>query len=358
MTILDRYLARELIVPFLAGIAGFVAMMIPTILFGMLDLIASRDLPLGLVLKAVALRLPGLMVWAPPIAMLFGVSLAVGRLTRDSEVTAMRMAGIPLRRLIVPLLAAGAVASLASLLLNEVVSPWTNRRFMRAWREIVTSQRVPDVQQDVFFSSEGHYFYVRKVEKSGANEFLLRDVMIYEPRQKGFPVFTTAKTAESTGTVWVLRDGYQLYFDAHGRSQAEVPFREMTLNLQRPPEDVYLSQRLPDEMSALELRRQIDLYRQSGISVGSLEVEYQFKFAIPLACVVLTLVGMPLAVHFSRFGGFAGLLIGITISFFYWNAYFLGEKLGAGGRVSPVLAAWGPNAAFSLLGVLMLWREE
>ena len=358
MTILDRYLARELIIPFLAGIAGFVTMMIPTILFGMLDLISSRDVPFGVVAKAVMLRLPGLMVWAPPIATLFGVSLAVSRLTRDNEVSAIRMAGVPLRRLMVPLLAAGAAASFASLFLNEVVSPWTNRRFMRAWREIVTSQNVPDVQQDVFFSSEGYYFYVRKVEKSGENEFRLRDVMVYEPRSSGFPVFTTARAAESTGTVWVLRDGFQVYFDAQGRSQAEVPFKEMTLNLQRTPEDMYLSQRLPEEMSAPELRRQIDLYRRSGISVGSLEVEYQFKFAIPFACIVLALVGMPLAVHFSRFGGFAGLLIGIAISFFYWNAYFLGQKLGAGGRVPPLLAAWGPNLAFSLLGVLLLWREE
>jgi lipopolysaccharide export system permease protein len=358
MTILDRYLGRELVLPFFAGMAGFIMMMIPTILFGMIDLITNRNIPPILVAKAALLRLPGLMVWAPPIATLFGVSLGINRLTRYSEVTAMRMVGVPLRRLLVALLMAGVLASIVAFFTNEVISPWTNRRFMRVWREIVTSQYIPDMQQDVFFSSESYYFYVRRVEKSGTNDYLLRDVLIYEPKQDKFPVFTSAKTAASTGTIWTLRDGFQIHLDAQGRTQVEVPFKEMVLDLERSPEDFYMSQRLPEEMSASELRQQMDLYRRSGLSVGSMEVEYHFKFAIPFACVVLALVGMPLAVHFGRSGGFAGLLIGILISFFYWNAYFLGQKLGAGGRVPPLLAAWTPNMLFAALGLYMLWKEE
>lgn len=358
MTTLDRYLARELVFPFLAGLAGFIVMMVPTILFGMIDLIASRSISIALVAKAALLRLPGMMVWGPPIAILFGVSLSVNRLTRDNEITAMRMAGIPLRRIMVPLFLAGVLASLVAFFINEVISPWSNRRFMRVWRDIVTSQYVPDMQQDVFFSAEGYCFYVRGMEKSGANEYLLHDILIYEPKPDGFPVLTSAKLATSDGTRWTLRDGYQIYLDSRGRSQVEVPFKSLTLDLQRTPEEFYMEQRRPDEMSATELRREIDVYRRSGLSVGSMEVEYQFKFAIPFACVVLAIVGLPLAVRFSRSGSFAGLLIAIVISFFYWNAYFLGERLGAGGRVPPFLAAWTPNILFGAIGLAMLRRAE
>ena len=358
MTILDRYLAKELVLPFLAGIAGFVMMMIPTILFGMLDLIANRSVSAVLVAKAALLRLPGLMVWAPPIATLFGVSLGVSRLTRDNEIAAMRMSGIPLRRMLAPILVVGAAASVVSLLINETISPRTNRKFMQVWREIVTSQYIPEVQQNVFFTSENYCFYVGKVERVGKGRFRLRNVMVYELRSAGFPVLTTAKQAVSTGTVWKLMDGFQIYLDSQGRSRIEVPFKEMTLNLSQTPEEFFLSQRLPEEMSAAELKRQIELYQRSGISVGAMQVEYQFKFAIPFACLVLAIIGMPLSVHFSRFGGFAGLLIGIVLSFFYWNAYFLGQKLGAGGRVPAFLAAWTPNILFAAIGLYMLWREE
>src|SRR5436189_638057 len=108
MKLLDRYLSLELILPFLVGLAGFVLIEIGTLLFNQLiEATIESHAPIGLVLQVLLLRLPLFFVFALPIATLFGVSLGVNRLAREGEVDAMRMAGVPLRRVLLPLLGVG-----------------------------------------------------------------------------------------------------------------------------------------------------------------------------------------------------------------------------------------------------------
>lgn len=361
MRTLDRYLLRELALPFLAGLGGFLLIFIGTFLFTILDLLV-RKVPVALLAKLVLYRVPFLVVHVLPYATLFAVCLAMSRLVREGEVTAIRMSGTSLVRVVWPLALAGLAVSLVSLLLSEGVSPVTNHVSMGIYRQLLLGPTRPDLRQDVFFRAQDYTFYVRRVERSSEGRYVLTDVMVYEPRpeRRRFPALTTARsaTADGSGLRWRLRDGARIELGADGFSSREWTFDELTLDLQSGIEDYLAEQKTPEEMSAGELRRQIELFGKGGIEVSSLKVDYQAKLAFPFACLVLTLLSVPLTVHFSRGGPSMGFLVVIGLFFLYYNTYFLAKVLGSSGLVAPALAAWGPNVVFGALGLALLRREE
>jgi lipopolysaccharide export system permease protein len=85
------------------------------------------------------------------------------------------------------------------------------------------------------------------------------------------------------------------------------------------------------------------------------QVEIHKKLAIATACLVFTLVGIPVALRFPRGG--VGLVIGVSLTVFtiYYVGLIGGEELGDRLIVTPFLSMWGPNLLFSAVGLLGLW---
>jgi len=86
------------------------------------------------------------------------------------------------------------------------------------------------------------------------------------------------------------------------------------------------------------------------------DVEVQKKFAIATACVVFVILGAPIALRFPRGG--VGLVIGVSFGVFalYYVGLIAGEPLAQNGKVSPFLAMWCSNIAFTIVGAYMLSR--
>ncbi len=124
----DRYLARELIGPFFVGVFGFLLIQVSAVLMNLMRLVMSDRADLAQVFKILAYRLPQFVVFALPVAVLFGVSLGVNRMARENEITVMRLSGMSLKRILVPLLVTSALISVASFYINETVAPTMNHR--------------------------------------------------------------------------------------------------------------------------------------------------------------------------------------------------------------------------------------
>lgn len=356
--LIDRYMVRETIGPFGVGVAGFVLIEIGTVIYGLIDLIVQTHTPLLLVVELLAFRLPKLLAYALPIATLFGVSLAVNRLARDGEITAVRMAGVPLHRLLVPLAVVGIVVSVATFEIGDRVAPWSDRQFDRVWSTMLLTQPLPDVRPDVFFSADGRQFYVRLVEKTGTGKVLLHDLVMYEPELRGYPVITTCRLATTDGQHWRLKHAIQIYLGKDGRWSAEVAVREMDLNFQQPIQDMLAGQLSLDEMSSSQLAGESQAFHAGHVSVPAMDTELYCRFSLPFSSLVLALISAPLSIRFARSGGFTGVLLSIVLFFFYYNTYFLTNHLGSNGAIPPLIAAWLPDVLFGAIGLALIRLEE
>ncbi len=356
--LMDRYILRELLLPFVFGVAVGWVLLLGQFLYDQMPLLLSRGLPLGLIARFLLYLIPGVTVLALPVGVALATCLVLTRMGRDNEIMAWRMSGVSLTRIFVPVFLVALVVTYFDFLLNDRVAPWANHESLNILRRISMTRPVALIDEHRFFrAAEKYFFYVSNVDRRHNK---LYGVMVYEqdPKTGTFPRAYIAQVAFRKGGKWHLQEGYVHQYNARGELLAEGRMKQITLDIAEDMSAYWSEQRGPTEMSSAKLRELIDLYRRSGRSVVTWEVDYHFKYSIPFACLVMTLLGAPLSLRFARYGSFGGLLIWIILVFLYQGFLSWIRYLGLIGALSPFMAAWATNLLFAGVGVVLLWRER
>ncbi|HOC31409.1 MAG: YjgP/YjgQ family permease [Armatimonadetes bacterium] len=361
----DWSIVKEASGPFVAGVFAFLLIQCGAVVMNLLRFAALGGSGVEQALRVMAFRTPQFVVYALPISVLFGVSLGINRMARENEITVLRLAGLPLRRIAVPLALAAALVGVLSFLLSETVTPRMNQRAAEEEYRLLFKVRPVAVRADVFFTAGPYKFYIgdmRRTDKSGDPDkavFVLYRVMVYEMRPGAFPVLITANSARAEGTKWTLYQGVRRELDQRGFTTNELQFPKYEFDVDRSAGTLWSVAQSSEEMTARDLKRAITAAEQTGRAndVRSWQVDYYLKFALPFAGVALALVCFPLAVRFGRSGSFAGMIIGLGAFFVYMQSYLLCKELGE--RFAPPLAAaWIPNIALLILGLVLIRVEE
>lgn len=348
--ILDRYVLAELLKPFLAGIGAFLVVMLSNTLYLYIGWIVEHGLSAATVGKLLLYSLPAIVVITLPVGYVMATMLVLGRLTRDSEVTALRASGVSLSRIIMPMLFGGILVSYMAFELNERLVPWTNSETVRMQREILKKTPAPLVKPNLFFAgTNNRYFYVDRVEKD-----VLNDVLIFDLSRSGFPQVITAKKAIWDKTFWMLYDGMMRKFTDKGYLNYEAKFKRMELQLDLSDNADYFGPKSIQEQSSGEAFEAIKKLKEQGQNVNGMLVDYHIKFSLPLATFFTSLLAVPMGIRFSKFGAFIGVACSIFVIFIWYVLYSFGRSLGASGTVMPLLAAWNQNIIFGLIGTAWL----
>lgn len=354
--LVDRYVLREFLWPFLGCVAGFTVILVSGLLFELADLILVKRVAWQAVMRMLLYRLPGLIVVALPVGTLFGVILALGRLERDGELTVIRGAGVPFYRVTVWLLIVGLAISGFTYVLSEQVVPWTNHEYEKIVREVIFKDPVPALQERIFFrDAHDNVFYVREVDTANSR---LVDVMIYQPTDRAFPRMITARSGRFTENVWHLEDVVTREIGPDGFVDREVRAESLAFPMLEGTEAFFGNQRTTDEMNRAELGQHIRLFERSGIDVRPFLVDYHMKLALPFASMVLSLFAAPLSLWGGRHGWVFGLGASIGLAFVYYTLMALFRSLGANGVLPPLVAVWAANIFFSGLGGWLFVRAD
>jgi lipopolysaccharide export LptBFGC system permease protein LptF len=103
-----------------------------------------------------------------------------------------------------------------------------------------------------------------------------------------------------------------------------------------------------------ELKRYIGVLQASGYHVVPYMVQLQRKVAFPFVTLIMTLLAVPFAVTTGRSGAIYGVGAGIVLALVYWTMLSIFGAIGAGGWISPTLAAWAPNIFFGAAATYLL----
>jgi lipopolysaccharide export system permease protein len=360
MRILDKYAIKEIAVPTLAGMLLVVVMMLGNFLFYRItDLVRYASFHDAITL--LLLQIPSSAWMILPSGALFGCALAVTRLVKDSELTMMRMAGISVRRVFLPMFLVGLILSGVHYWVQEKMAPWAETKSKAIFDRIYHTPGTPLIQPNVFFKWENYTFYVQNVDRKG-KETMLRGVMVYEqePGEK-YPTLTTAESARKEGNIWVLRDGVVRKIGRDGFTEYEARFRKATLDLREAMPGIPEGQKTPEQMSASELGKQIRMFGSSSSQIAhDWRTNYYFKLSIPLSCLLIMLCAAPLCLKYGRNGGFTGVLISVLVLAVYWNIIVFGKMLGTGVKpiLPPIVAGWSEVVIFLLAGAIIMKKAE
>src|SRR5579871_4299959 len=215
---LDRYLIREMFIPFLIGQGAVVLMLTGTVLYNNADAFLNNEIPAPAVAKIAFYFMPYLVNLTMPVAMAIAASLTVSRLARDTEITVMRAAGISLKRIFLPIFVVGIVVSVGDFYFGERVVPWANQQFELTMTNLsFTKGFRPQAGQVVQSPDQRFTAYIGSMELDRRTESArLFNVMILEGGLYGVPPrVILADSADYKDGIWTLHKA-KIYFYEHG----------------------------------------------------------------------------------------------------------------------------------------------
>jgi lipopolysaccharide export system permease protein len=188
--ILDRYILKNHIGPYLFGLSIITFVFIMDFIFKYLDLFIGKGVNFFVVLEFFILSLGHMFALIIPMAVMPATLMAFGQLAAENEITAMKASGISLYRMILPVVAAAAILSGLLVYYNNVILPESNHRLLNLMIDIGKMRPTLEIKENVVSDAiKGYTILVReKNDKTGE----IRDIQIRESRQGGIPTFIIA----------------------------------------------------------------------------------------------------------------------------------------------------------------------
>jgi LPS export ABC transporter permease LptG/LPS export ABC transporter permease LptF len=312
------------------------------------------------------LLLPATMPLTLPLGALCGVLIALNRMSSDGEITALRAAGCPSRRVVAPVAAFATLAMAATAACSLWLTPWCVGETVRVINSMGAAQLTAEIQPRIF-------------EERFPNSVLyVGDVVPSQP-VLWRPVFMAdlSKPEDKPGAAQQSGAGPRVTIAAEAVVVSDASKNRLQLSLVesnsyeagREP-STYYKVTSPRRELVLEARerteRSAKLYTATPTAAlfaearHSLEatLELHQRFALPLACVLLALLGVPLGVSSRRGGKSAAFVMTVLFAFLYYMALVSLISLAREGRLGAEAAVWLPNAAFALAAILLLATLE
>ena len=368
MRILARYILKEFLPPFIIALICFTLMLIFNDLFRLTKLFVQKGVsPLYLV-ELLIYVMPATIVLALPMAMLVAILLALGRLSTDNEIVAMKAHGIAFHQLMLPLLAVAVVLSAVDLMLIDYALPRANLAYASLQRDIRRHKPAFVLEEATVMKeleSEGKlWMYESTDAKSGR----MQNVKIWDNIWSGRPRFSHAQEAilgfEGGRAMLTLYNGLTYEPETRNLDDFRVTkFQQQQLALQltedlersafqnQNPRSMRISQ-LKTFIGTLRSTLQDSKNRDYTLQkIRSAEVEYHKKFSIPFACFALGIIGVPLGLMVKQGGKMLGFGIGLAVIVVYYLLLQVGQNTGMNGVFPPAFAMWLPNIVIGVCGM-------
>ncbi len=359
MRILTRYIWSEVLSHALLGGALFTFILIMKNMGQLLEMAVRNSSSLGGVIKIFLFTLPNFFIVTIPMAVLVGVLLGLSRLAADSEITAMRAAGIGVWNFVRVLSAIAILAWIVSLGNSLYLAPKATAAFLNLEDSLKNQQASFEVQPRVFYENFKNYvLYVQDVRASaGAAQW--RRVFLADLSNPADPKVTTADQATVVNQgdqtlVMRLRNGaeHELVNTAGDAEYQVSTFAESELPLAVGAQD---EQHIGHTDTPIMAMSNSELYSKAHEPGGRwYDIEMQKRFAYPVACLVLMLIGVPLGMSSRRGGKSGGFVLTIALVFIYYFFSSTGVALARQGKVPVFAGVWAANFIFGVFGLLLL----
>lgn len=399
---ISKYILKELSGPFSLGLLIFTFVLLMEKVLDLIELVINKGVSLKSVLELIVYIMPSFLVLTIPMAVLVATLTAFGRLSTDSEVTAMKASGISLYSMYVPVLIFSIVATLLTFFLYTKALPWGNHNFRVKLYELARTKASIGLKEHVFNSTfRGLIIYIDAISDEDET---FKGIMISDARDETNPQMIFARKGQLITDEKALRvtlrleDGashpksvvnplkYQIvafpqldillsFQEDELKSGITIPRTDRDMTLSQLIEQYFVlkrsesSQKRPT-LSPREPSQPLNMLQYAQLAAklvwdsaffqkrlsSPYLVEIHKRFSIPLACIVFGLIATPLGIQSRRAGKSGGYAISVVLLLIYYIFITAGESLGDDGKLPVLLAVWTPNILLGITGLILLIR--
>ncbi len=358
MKILTKYLLKSLLFPLFYCLLGFTLLFVINDLFdNFSDFLESGIRPMEM-LYYYSILLPPVTIHILPVCLLLAVLYSLSRLTRHSEVTAMRAGGISIYRIVFPFIGIGIAATLFAGFINEAVAPDSAFR-VEQFLEYQKQGRIEDIYyaSNIALKSGDHVWMVQKFD---TRDHSMHNVELLRQRDDGSDVMKiqAEKALWLDGQWWFMDITIQHYNERGDLAGApELILQKEMRELTETPQTFMSEIKDPKYLSSREMLGY--LKSKKGISDNTrarLMVDFHTRVAAPLICLIVTIIGVPIGAHTGRQGALSGIMLALALFFGFYILQLVCQGFGKEEWIPAWMGGWLPIILFGAASPFLLHR--
>lgn len=356
LSVMNLYLTRELIPPFLFGMGIFTSLGLSIgAVFDLIRKVTDSGLHWGVAAKVLLLKMPEFIVFAFPMSILLATLMTYSRLSSDSELIALRSVGVNLYRLIMPAIAFSLCIVAITFLVNNFVAPAASYQASVTLKQALGETKPNFETQNILFPEYADFKIDGEKKERLARLFYaeefdgkqMKNITVLDRSSRAMSQIVVARSAQWNvlENIWDFYDGTIYLVGADGSYNNIVRFQHQQLSLPQTALDITKKDKNTKEMNIIEAREYLKIIKHSADEprIRKWQVRIQEKIALPFACLVFALIGTVLGIRPQNSSKATSFGICVGLIFGYYLLSFISQSLGISGVVPPWLAAWLPN---------------
>lgn len=373
LRLFDRYILKEIIPPFLIGLVVYSFVLLMNQILLLSELLIARGVPFGAVLNLLIYLIPSVFAFTVPMSVLMGILAGLSRMSSDAEITAFKTLGISYKRLLRPVLLFSFLGFVATSILTLYLAPRANYKWVQTFSESVLARVQFNINPREFNDSiPNAVLFIQDItpEMGWQNIFMYfatppdepKVILAREGKLNFYPEERRAAIELFDGMIhsYPLNDiedyritsfgHYEEEMDIEGafpRVGAKKRVREKDIK-ELWKDSIRIKQELQEFPTDEKNTILLDMKKREAISHW---IEIHKKIALPFACFIFALLGLPLGAFTKKGGRTSGFTLSIGIILVYYIMITAGEQIAMEGRISPFLGMWGPNILFLVVGL-------
>ena len=366
--LIETYIVRAIIPYFLLSFLLLTAILFTQQAGQRTEILMGTHLPLQTIAQLSLLVLPNVLVFTLPMALLTGILIGFSRMGSDSEMVAMRAAGVGTWKMLWPPLLLGVLITIASLQINLSLAPEATRALRRVSSQAALYKLESPVEPRSFYTDIPHLvIYVRDGDKA---QGLWGRVFLYKEERDGSTEIVTARTgridaageqselvlsdvervtmpgsAQATGQAYITErlDQLRVILDTGRKTVMEALRKE-----EAEPKPVEMSPTALVEYAAA----------RTGTEARDAITQLHKRYAMALTPFVFAFLGTTIGLRVRKGGRGAGVLLSVLLMLLYYLLMLVGEQLSRAGNLSPLFGAWLASILSVTFGLILLFTRH
>ena len=296
MTILYRYVTREILTSFLIVLTAVLSIYMAIDFIEKIDNFLEAGVPASRCVTYLLYKLPLIFVQIAPVGFLLSILVALGLMSKNHEVIALKSCGIGKSRLLNPTLVLGVLFCGGLFVVGEMLVPVFMAKANQIWLQEVRKKNI--------YASRPNDIWMR----AGRQIIHIKQYAPAEKRVSGITIHTfddnfrliqriDAPSGAFDNSRWQLTDAVvQIFGDDGGAHQLEL-HDTLAVDIDLNPDDLAQAAKRSDEMGLAELGHYIEKVEGEGYTATRYRVDYHSKIATPFVCIFLSVLGVAIALR-------------------------------------------------------------
>lgn len=359
--IIDRYIFKEIASPFIIILFVLTFVLLMGKIMQIMDLFVNKGVGFFSIAKIIIFLLPSFMLFTIPIALLIAILIAIGRLSSDNEITALKTSGISLLQIYYPVAIASIITFIFTIVISYFIVPQSNFATKRLLFNVAQQKASIGLKEKIF--NDNFKDFLIYAEKISSNNNYMEGVIVSDKRMIGKQNTIFAEKAllvsdpESMKVKLKMENGSIHTVSSDLKNYRKIDFKSYDINLDLSTflANFDKSAKSSTDMTMSELLENMKKPGMNGKDVRELYIEVHKKFSTPLVCIFFGLLALPLEIRNHRSVKSKGFAIGLIIVCFYYLLRIGGEAFAETGYLPVAIGVWTPNILFALIGICLFY---